>query len=106
MKEKAYRLLMILQGLLWIAMAVRSIATGTVSTPILVLMLLDGFCYILLAFPDLRKLFFRLAALAFLLANTVLTFTDQMGFMDYLVLLWNLGLLVLVFLIGFRRKQT
>ena len=105
MKEKAYRLLMILQGLLWIVMAVRSITADTVSTPILVLMLLDGVFYILLAFPDLRMLFFKLATLAFLLANTVLTFTDQIGFMDYLVLAWNLVLLALVFFISFQRKQ-
>lgn len=105
MKEKAYRLLMILQGLLWIVMAVRSITAGTVSTPILVLMLLDGVFYILLAFPDLRALFLKLAVLAFLLANTALTFTDQMGFLDYLVLAWNLVLLALASSIAFQRKQ-
>lgn len=105
MKRNIYRLLMILQGLLWIIMAVRSITSGTVSYPILVLMLLDGVFYILLAFPDIRKLYFKLAVLAFLLANTILTLTDQMGFLDYLVLAWNLILLVLVFTIIFKRKQ-
>ena len=106
MKRNLYRLLMILQGLLWIGMAVQSTSSGTVSYPILILMLLDGVFYILLAFPDIRKLLYKLAVLAFLLANTVLTVTDQMGFMDYLVLAWNLVLLVLVFFIIFARKQA
>ena len=105
MKIKAYKLLMILQGLLWFYLTVQSAVSDTVQIPVLILMALDGALYILLAFPDLHKPAFKLAIPAFLATNTVLTVTDQMGFWDYLVLGWNAILLVLVFLIVFWRKK-
>jgi hypothetical protein len=105
MKEKAYKLLMILQGLLWLYMTVQSAVSRTVPYPVIILMLLDGIFFILLAIPDIRKLFFKLVTLAFLGANMILTFTDQLGFMDYLVMGWNLILLLLVFSIILKRKQ-
>ena len=106
MRRKAYQLLMLLQGLLWLAMALQSALSGiAVYSAIVLLMALNGILYILLALPDIRKPFFKLAAIAFLGVNTVLTVTDQLGFFDYLVLAWNIILLVLVFTIVLPRKQ-
>ncbi len=106
MNRKVYRLLMIAQGLLWLYMAVQSALSGIASYLIIViLMALNGACYMLLAFPDIRKPLFKFSTIAFLGVNTVLSFTDQLGFMDYLVIVWNLVLLVLTFSILLTKKQ-
>ena len=106
MNQKLYKLLMILQGILWIAMAIQSAFSDTAVYPIIMLlMVLNGILYILLAFPDIRTPFFKLAVIAFLGVNTVLSVTDQLGFFDYLVLVWNIALLVLVFTIVLPRRQ-
>ena len=107
MNRKAYQLLMLLQGLFWLAMALQSALSGiAVYSAIVLLMALDGILYILLALPDIRKPFYKLTVIAFLGVNTVLTVTDQLGFFDYLVLAWNIVLLVLVFTIVLPRRQA
>jgi len=106
MNKKAYTLLMILQGMLWIAMALQGAFSRAVVYPLIILLMaLNGILYILLALPDIRKPLFKFSSLAFLGVNTVLTITDQLGFFDYLVLVWNLILLVLFFSVIFPRKQ-
>lgn len=107
MRYKAYKLLMILQGILWFILTILGIFTGTVSQPVLLLLMaLDGTAYILLALFDLQKPLFKLAVPVFLVANTILTVTDQMGFMDVLVLGWNLILLGLAFFIIFEKHPN
>ena len=105
MKMKAYKLLMILQGLFWFYSTVQSAISGKAQLPVLLLLALDGVLYILLALPNLQKKLFKLIVPAFLIGNTLLTVTDQMGFMDFLILGWNAVLLVLVFSIIFRRTK-
>jgi hypothetical protein len=106
MIRKTYKLLMILQGFLWFYMAIQNAFSDKVMLPILVLTLLNGVLYILFGLTDIRKLFFQLAAFAFLFVNIILTFTDQLGFYDYLVMGWNFILLILVFSIIFKRQKA
>ena len=106
MKGKAYKLLMLLQGALWFILTILSLRSGMASIPVLILLALDGAAYILLAFSTLQRLLFKLAVPTFLVANTILPLTDQMGAMDYLVLVWNLVLLVLTFLIIFQKQPS
>ena len=105
MKEKAYKLFMILQGVLWLYMATQSIITGKSGLLVFLLMLLDGILFILLALPDIHRRRYSFIALAFLAGNTLLTVTDQMGVMDYLVLVWNIALLILVLSIIVKPKH-
>ena len=105
MKEKAFKLLMILQGLLWIYMTIQSVVSDKAAAIILGMMALDGIFYILLAFADIRQLLYRLVVLAFLGTNAILSITDQMGFFDYLVLSWNVVLLILVCLIIVKQRK-
>ncbi|MFH1513095.1 MAG: hypothetical protein ABIG45_07045 [Bacillota bacterium] len=106
MTRKTYRLLMILQGFLWFYLAAENALSDRVALPIVILAFLDGACYVVLGLLDIRKLLWRMLSLAFLAANLILTFTDQLGFYDYLVMGWNIVLLILVFTLAIKRKKA
>jgi hypothetical protein len=105
MKEKIYKLLMIIQGVLWVYLTIRSALEGKAMAIILAMMALNGVFYLLFAFADIRRLPYKLIILLFLAANAVLSLTDQMSFMDYLVFTWNIILIVLILLIILPAKK-
>ncbi len=106
MKGKAYKLLMLLQGVLWLMLTLLSLWNDRASTPVLILMVLNAAAFIVLSFANLQRLLFKLAVPAFLLMNALLSVTDQMGAMDILVLVWDIALLVLSFLIIFHKQPN
>ena len=54
----------------------------------------------------IRKPVIPILITVFLMVNTVLTFTDQMGVYDWIVLLLNLAALVLSFILAIKRYRS
>lgn len=63
---------------------------------IMVLMILDGICFGVFAYFVNKKLrFIYIILLLFVIVNAILTVTDQVGILDWLVLLLNLSVIML-----------
>ncbi|MFZ7121291.1 MAG: hypothetical protein ACOWWH_10105 [Eubacteriaceae bacterium] len=93
--ESIFTLSMIFQGLLWIILSIISLTNETVMFPIIsYMMIMNGICFILLAIIFEKNLMIKVATMVFIILNIILTVTDQMGLIDYLVLVLN----ILVFL--------
>ena len=79
------------------------------SAIIAALMTANGVLFtVLFALADRSSLFFRIPALLFLLLNLVLTYTDQMGIYDYIIMSLNiLAILSLLYIsISSYRKNS
>jgi hypothetical protein len=103
-----------LQAIFWsvnaVVLAFQSGFREVAPAVIAVLTLLDGAAFACFALSKRNRIFTNdYLLLLFLLANTVLTFTDQMGVFDYIILALNLlALLCCVYASDrlFRRKRT
>lgn len=96
---------MIIQGIVWIVLTLISFQGDSASNIIDTMMLINGLCYIVLALIVDRKKLFRIAIIFFLAINLILTFTDQVGFYDYLVLALNaISLISFIVYIVIRKK--
>jgi hypothetical protein len=95
--------MMISQGILWmIFFAGSHKAPLQVSVPVSLLMALNGLLFIGFAFLFDKTRWLKTLALLFLFGNLVLTVTDQMGLLDYIVLACNM--VCIAVLIVFKRK--
>ena len=96
--KKAFFIIMIAQSLFWIGTGIfASVNAGLI---IKMLMVSDGLAFVFLAFFYNKNLFFKISTGAFLMINTVLTFTDQMGIYDYIILAANIACIALFTLIA------
>jgi len=109
MMKKAFQCLMVLQGLLWIFFGIQATATHSAAsamhTIIIALMLLNGVLFILFALFFRKALWLKILTILFLAGNVALTVTDQMGFLDYLVLLLN-SISIIAFVILARGSKV
>lgn len=81
---------MILQGLLWIVFSIIQMNTTQSYFIVTLLMIANALAFFGFAVVfKFKILFLRILTLIFLFINLILTFTDQMGFWDYLVLALN-----------------
>ncbi len=96
--KRVFIISMIMQGLIWLAFSgITLLSIDKINSIIIaVLMIIDGACFIVLAFIFDRNKFFKICTIAFIIINLILTVTDQMGIFDYIVLLLN----ILSFLTG------
>lgn len=104
--QRTIRTLLSLQGIFWFVLAALY-GQNYENLTILVLLIFDGIGFLLLAFLYPWRSLIRFGTLFYLLVNLLLTITDQMGFMDYLVLALNTitALLVMNNLRGGVRKK-
>ncbi|MBN2878222.1 MAG: hypothetical protein JXN65_01205 [Clostridia bacterium] len=88
--KRIFKYSAIFQGLLWFAFVI--INTNRPSTGYLLplLMAINSICFFLLPFFMDSKPLFKAGIFAFLAVNLILTFTDQMGFFDYAVMVLNI----------------
>ena len=93
-----FRVLMILQGLLWVYLCVQSIIQTT-GFPVLItgFMMINGLCFLGLAFLRADQNRERILIVVFLTVNLILTVTDQMGLFDWIVLILNVASLTVLF---------
>jgi hypothetical protein len=71
-----------------------------------ILLIINGLLFILFAFMHYRNTLFKIACAGFLVANTVLTLTDQAGLADYLILASNILCIISFAVILFGRKPS
>ena len=98
MKSRADLLLKIImpaQGLLWLAFVLwrvfdESDALSTGETVLIILMALNAILFVLLSRLYRKALLLKIVTALFLAVNLILTFTDQMGLFDYIVLALNI----------------
>jgi hypothetical protein len=93
----ALQIVMLLQGALWVVLAVAGLTApdaGAAAVPLAVLMLAYSALFIVLSFM-LNKdvLILKLFTAAFITVNLILSITDQAGLLDYCVLVVNALLL-------------
>lgn len=99
-------ILQVLKGLLicfcifWIIMGVFFITKMQIHTMqywiIMVLMMLNGICFAIFAYLISKKaVVIYIILILFILINTILTVTDQMGTIDWVTLLFNIIVLAL-----------
>lgn len=89
--ESIFTVSMIFQGLLWIILSIISLMNKTVMFPIIsYMMIINGVCFIFLALIFEKNLLFKVSTMVFIILNIILTVTDQMGLIDYLVLILNI----------------
>jgi hypothetical protein len=105
------KIILLAQAVFWLAQSIYyAAAFGLGAIPYIIvtaLTLLDAAAFAALALLlKYWRLPVRLLILLFLLANTALTFTDQVGVWDYIILVLNLGALVCLSLaaIPFSKK--
>ncbi len=94
--KKVFLAIMMAQALFWV---VSGIFLSGNFIFINVLMILDGAAFAFLAFFYNKNLFFKISTGIFLALNTLLTFTDQMGVYDYIILAANIACIILFTLI-------
>jgi hypothetical protein len=102
--KKVFLAIMITQALFWLGLGIFS--SNTAGFIINVLMILDGAAFAFLAFFYNKNLFLKISTGAFLLINTVLTFTDQMGLYDYIILAANIACIALFTLIAMKYRTS
>jgi hypothetical protein len=96
------RILLALNGLIWLLLAVLTLLRRDGAPPglviIAVLMVANAGAMLLAAWFVTRGRIFYFLTLALLLVNVLLTFTDQFGLLDLLTLLVDLFLLTILLL--------
>lgn len=92
---KIFRIDMFVLSLFWLGMgisyAVSQGLNGAQYIIIAVLMIINAvlFAFFAVIYTG-KRLFFRIIIFLFILVNTILTFTDQFGLLDYIALLFNI----------------
>jgi hypothetical protein len=92
--------LLIIFCIFWIVLGIIFITKIQIHTLqnwiIMVLMMLNGICFAVFAYLIRKKaLFIYIILVLFILINTMLTVTDQLGIVDWITLLFNIIILVL-----------
>lgn len=106
--SKIYKFSMIIQALLWIVLSIVSFIKKDNYLIISILMFANGILFFVFSqFFDCRKIVYFLI-LFFISTNIVLTFTDQMGFLDYFVLLFSIlsASALLIHISANKKKKT
>ncbi len=88
--SKIFKFNMILQSLLWIIFSVVTFAKNDTLIIVCILMLVNGILFFVFSQIFQENKLVQSAIFLFLAANLILTFTDQMGFFDYLVMIFNI----------------
>ena len=78
---------MLAQAAFWVISAF--LPANSLGIVMKLLMAADGICFAALAFLYNRNLFLKIITPLFLAVNLILTFTDQMGLWDYIILAAN-----------------
>ena len=86
--KKLFFTIILAQAVYWIASGI--LLQNSPSFIINVLMIADGACFAALAFLYGKNLFFKIITALFFAANLILTFTDQMGIWDFIILAANI----------------
>ena len=87
--------IMIIQGLMWLAFSYIAFSKGN-SLYMILLMIINGICFVLSPLFLNKHKIYKKGIVLFIFINLILTFTDQMGFFDYAVLVLNILSLILV----------
>ena len=86
--KKLFFYAMLAQSVFWVVSGI--LLQNSPSIILNILMAADGTCFAALAFFYNKNLFFKITAALFLAVNLILTFTDQIGVWDYVILVANL----------------
>lgn len=88
--RKTFTYSVIFQAVVWIILSIIYFFNSNSNILIFALMVVNGICFFVLSLLLDSSKIFRIGIFLFLLINLILTFTDQMGVYDYLVLVLNI----------------
>jgi len=100
---KILRILLAVSCLLWVILGIIYFTKIQIYALqhwiILALMILNGLCFGIFAYLINKKfLFIYISLLLFIIVNAILTITDQIGILDWVVLALNISIIVLIIL--------
>ena len=107
--SKTFKILMSAQGVLWFGFVIYGIvkqmqSDASMNGVVMLLMALNGMLFILLPLFFDKAFWIKLLTLVFLAVNLLLTFTDQTGFFDYVVLVLNSASIICAVYILWKRR--
>lgn len=80
----------VIQIFIWIIFSIINFINASTHMIVIILMAANGVCFLLTAFLFDKRMSFRTIIYVFLAVNLILTFTDETGFFDYVVLVLNI----------------